>query len=144
MFAFGGGCGKHGGGFGPPWARMHKGRGEHCGPGALLNALDLSDEQLEKLAELKMEGCGQFAKFKSEMIGLVQEIGKELTKDQVDKNKVKEIAQRIKARKSDLGDSMLDRILSFTEVLSVEQRKRLRILLIKKFLGVDSPAPEAE
>jgi len=58
------------------------------------------------------------------MIRLVQQIGKELTEDKVDQAKVKEIAQQIKAHKSELGDSMLDRILSFTQVLTTEQRKK--------------------
>jgi Spy/CpxP family protein refolding chaperone len=145
MFGFGG-CGKHGGGpfgFGqPPWAhRMHRMRG---GFGAILADLDLTDEQLEKVAELKMEGLSKFAQFKSTVVGLVQQIGKELTKDQVDKAKVKEIAQQIKAHKSELGDTILDRVLTFTEVLTVEQRRKLRLKLIKRFLGVDTRAPEAE
>src|SRR5271166_6651618 len=106
MFGFGA-CHKFGGGpvgFGPPpWVRhMHKLRGEACGgPWAILGDLDLTDEQLEKLAELKMEGLGKFAQFKSSMVGLVQQIAKELSQEQVDKAKVKEIAQQIKSKKSD-------------------------------------------
>ncbi len=146
MFGFGG-CGKHTGGpfgFGPPPWVQRKMRGEGCGPWALLHDLDLTDDQLEKLAELKLEGLEKFTQFKSSMIQLVQQVGKELTKDQVDQAKVKEIAQQIKVRKSELGDSILDRILSFTQVLTVDQRRKLRLKAIKRFLGFDTPVPEAE
>jgi len=34
--------------------------GQGCGPLAILHDLDLTDEQLEKLAELKLEGVEKF------------------------------------------------------------------------------------
>jgi len=60
MFGFGE-CGKQGGGgFGPPWGSTHAQNGRTgCGPLAILHDLDLTDEQLEKLAELKLEGSGK-------------------------------------------------------------------------------------
>jgi len=146
MFGFG--CGKHGHGpfavgFGPPpWVR-HKYKMQNCGgPFAILRDLDLTDEQLEKIAELKMEGLSSFGKFKSALIGFAQQIGRELTKDQIDKAKVKEIASQVKTSKSEFADAMLDRIISVAETLTPAQRKQVRIKLIKRFLGVDTPRPD--
>lgn len=148
MFGFG--CGKQGHGpfavgFGPPpWVR-HKLKMQHCGgPFAILRDLDLTDDQLEKLAELKMEGLSSFGKFKSALIGFAQQIGRELTNDQIDKAKVREIADRIKTAKSEFGDSILEHIISVAETLTPAQRKQVRIKLIKCFLGVDAPQPERE
>jgi Spy/CpxP family protein refolding chaperone len=135
-----GGCKQDGGafGFGPPWARsMHKGHGEHGGPLALLSEIDLTDEQLEKLAELKVEGIGKFAQGKSYMIGVFQQLSKELSKEQIDKAKIKEIAKQMQAKKSEFFDSMVDRILTFAEVLTYEQRKKIRLAAIKKFLHIE-------
>ncbi len=133
-------------GFGPPWARgMHKGHGEHNGPLALLREIDLTDEQLEKLAELKMEGVGKFAQGKSYMIGIFQQLSKELAKEQIDKAKIKDIAKQAQAKKSEFFDSMVERVLAFADVLSYEQRKKLRLAAIKKFLHIQpSLSPEEE
>lgn len=140
------GHGKHGGGgfgFGPPWMR-HGMRGGGWGPWGMLRDLDLTDEQLEKLAELKMDGINRFAQLRSTMSSLIHQMGKELAKDQIDKAKVKEIAQQIKTHRSEFGDRMLDRLLEFSEVLTAEQRKKMRLKLIKRFLGVDARCEDSE
>jgi len=144
-----GGCGSKafGGHFGfgsPPWIQRKFMGGRACGPGAFLTDLDLTDEQLEKLAELKMEGLSKFGQFKSGVVGLLQQIAKELTKEQIDKAKIHEIAQQIQSHKSEMGASMVDRVIAFAEVLTVEQRKKLKSKLIKRFLGVDQQETECE
>jgi Spy/CpxP family protein refolding chaperone len=144
-----GGCGSKafGGHFGfgpPPWIQRKFMGGGACGPGAFLGDLNLTDEQLEKLAELKLEGLSKFGQFKSSAVGFLQQIARELTKDQIDKAKIQEIAQKIQAQKSELGASMVDRVISFAEVLTVEQRKKLRSKLIRRFLGVDQQETECE
>src|ERR1700722_8882144 len=142
MFKFGGHC-HNPGGFEPPMLKgMHK---FGHGPWALLGELDLTDEQLEKLAELKIEGIGKFMQGKSYMIGLFQQLGKEITKEQIDKSKIKDIARQVAAKKSEFIDSIADRILAFADVLTFEQRKKLKLAGIKCFLGLEAgPTPEME
>ncbi len=137
MFKFGGHCNTGGA---PAMKGMHN---FGHGLGALLGQLDLTDEQLEKAAELKMEGLGKFMQGKSFMIGLFQQLGKEITREQIDKSKVKDIAKQAAAKKSEFIDSMADRILAFADVLTHEQRKKLRLAGIKCFLGLGT-TPEME
>jgi Spy/CpxP family protein refolding chaperone len=149
MFAFGA-CGKHPGGpfgFGQhPFAqfiqqRMHGHGGGDCGgPGAVLNELNLTDEQLERVAELKLAALGDCAQLKAKVGDLLKTFAKELTQEPIDKTKVNNIAQQIKAEKSKLGDAMIERILAFAEVLTPEQRRKLRSSAIRRFLGVDLSA----
>lgn len=134
MFKFGGQCGNS---QGAGQSMMMKGM---QGPLAFLGELDLSDDQLEKLAELKMEGLGKFMQGKSSMIGLFQQLGKEITKEQIDKAKIKDIAKQAAAKKSEFIDGMADRILAFADVLSFEQRKKLKLAGIKCFLGIGAPS----
>jgi len=149
MFGFGACASKRGGGgfgfgpagFGPPaWAgKMHG----HCGgPLAILRDLNLTDEQLEKVAELKLEGLAACAQFKLSLGQAARQIINELTKEQIDKAKVKELAKEIKERKSQMGDAMLDRIITFAETLTPEQRKKVKVTAIKRFLGLDEATEE--
>jgi Spy/CpxP family protein refolding chaperone len=120
MFGFGACASKRGGGgsgfgpsgFGAPWA--HKMHGGGCGgPMAMLRDLNLTDQQLEKVAELKLEGLAACAQFKLSLGQAARQIVDELTKEQIDKAKVKEFAKDLKERKSQMGDAMLDRIITF-------------------------------
>ena len=141
MFGFGA-CGSKGGGgfaghgFAPPWAE--KSHGDGCGgPKALFRQLNLTNDQLEKVAELKLEGLAACAQFKLALAQGARRIAGELTKDQIDKAKIKELAKELKEQKSQMGDAMLERIISFAETLTPEQRKKLKLTALKKFLGVD-------
>ncbi len=149
MFGFGGGRRRRGGpggpGFGPgglgpggfgPF--MHR-FGGGCGRGgSFLKDLDLTEEQLEKIAELKVQGMSHFAQVKSSMGSLMSQMMRELSQDQIDKAKVRAVAKQIQECKSKAGDEFLERVITFAEVLTPEQRKRVRMKAIKRFLGVDS------
>ncbi len=143
---FGSACGNQpggalGGGGGHPlmqFLQHKKGWGRQCGgPGALLKDLDLSDEQIERIAGLKVGGLGQFAHFKSVLAELMPKLTRELAQDSIDKNKVKEVYQQIKTHKDQLGENMVTRIIEFAEVLTPAQRKKLRMSAIKHFLGLN-------
>jgi len=147
MFGFGA-CDKQGGaGFGHGFGHgfgMHPfmqhgmfGRGGCGGPAALIKELGLSDQQLERVAELKIEGLGQCAQIKLEFGKLIKGLLSELTQESINKDKIRGIAQQIKAEKQKFGESMIERLISLAEVLTPEQRKKLKLAAIKKFLGVD-------
>jgi Spy/CpxP family protein refolding chaperone len=140
MFGFGGhfGRGMGGGGKfgGPPFAHFRHRFGGGCGPFAMLSDLDLTDEQLERLAELKLEGMSQWAQLKVSLGGLMKQLVRELCGEQINKTKIKELAKQIQEKKAQAGDEFLDRIIIFAEVLTPEQRKKVRMKAIKRFLGI--------
>jgi Spy/CpxP family protein refolding chaperone len=112
------------------------------GPMAMLRDLNLTDQQLEKVAALKLEGLAACAQFKLSLGQAASQLVNELTKDQIDKAKIKELAKELKERKSQMGDAMLDRIITFAETLTPEQRKKLKLTAIKRFLGLDEASEE--
>ena len=130
MFGFGG-CQKRGGD-----SSGHKFGA--CGPGALLADLNLTDEQVERVAELKLQGLAQFAQMKLSFGETFKRLCHELLSDNVDRNKVKAIFEEVKNKKAEAGDAFANRIISFAEVLTVEQRRKLKAGLLRKFLGLDA------
>lgn len=149
MFGFGGGRRRRGGpggpGFGPPFAPfMHQFK-DGCGRGAsFLKDLDLNDEQLEKIAELKVQGLGHFAQLKSSLGTLMSQMMRELSQDQIDRVKVREIGKQMQECKLRAGDEFMERIITFAEILTPEQRKRVRMKAIKRFLRMDFHEEEKE
>jgi Spy/CpxP family protein refolding chaperone len=128
-----------GAGFGPfgtpgPFGKMFGGK---CGPGHLLSELNLTDEQLLRIAELKGKTFSKIARSKLDLMELKKEAFKELLQPQADKNKIKEIANQLKAKKSECIDLLSENMLAFSDLLTAEQKSKLRLSLVKKFLGVD-------
>ena len=120
-----GGCGPSpfgGPGFGP-MGSFGKGPG-NCGPFSLLSELDLTDEQLLSVAALKGKTLNKMARSKLDMMELKKEAFKEL-------------AEQIKAHKSQCIDLLSDNLIAFSELLTPEQKSRMRLGIVKKFLGVD-------
>ena len=142
MFGSTGGCGKGGGlmggAFSPLAQMMGKfGGGHACGPGAFPSELNLSDDQLERIAELKGEGLAQLMQCKLSMGLKFKQIIRELASENLDKAKIKEIGKQLQSEKEQCGEQFLDRMISVAEVLTPAQRKQLRLKLIRKFLGID-------
>jgi Spy/CpxP family protein refolding chaperone len=103
----------------------------------MLADLDLSEEQLERIAEIKMDGMSHFAQVGSSMGSLMRQVARELAKEQINKEKVKEIHQQILAERQKHGESMIDHVIAFAEVLTPEQRKKMKTKAIRRFLGMD-------
>ncbi len=128
----------------------------HCGPGGpfgfgpfmrnrffggafdehMLRELDLSDEQVEQLGDLKMVQQGKLGQFKGTMGEIMRLIGKELAQPTIDKEKIAGLRQQLKAKKSEMEDIFLDGMVSLAEVLTPEQRKRLHMAATRRFLGL--------
>lgn len=118
----GGGPGRHG---------MFEGLGSK-----ILHDLDLTDEQIEQIAELKAEGMAEGMKLMSEGSRYFKHLMRELTSETIDKEKVKNAHIELQEHKTKVGDAMLERALSFSQTLTPEQRKKLQASMKRRFLGV--------
>jgi len=132
-----GGWGGHGGPGGPG------GPGGH-GPLAMLKGLDLTDEQVLKIAEIKGGAFFKMAHDKIDIMALKKQAMKELLSPQVDKAKVRELANQIKEKKSQCMDQMVENIIACSEILTPEQKKELKINKIRCFLGLGEHDEEGD
>jgi Spy/CpxP family protein refolding chaperone len=140
MFPFAGRMGKHGGGFG--------GHGQHQGGGfggffcaGFLDDLELTDEQVERIAEIKAEGMGEGLLLMAQGGKQFKQLMRELSAENINKDKVKEAHKALQEHKTKMGDMMLDRALTFAETLTPEQRKKLKRLAMRRFIGLDGGGP---
>jgi Spy/CpxP family protein refolding chaperone len=145
---FGAGHGPWGGG--GPWRGGRGGRGGKCGPGgpggmgALLHGLDLTDEQLLKIAEIKGGTFTKMAHAKIDLMEMKKEIFRELLKPQVDKKKVHAVAQKIKDHKLACMDTMLENMIAFSEILTPEQKKKIQLNKIRSLFGLEEPEEDED
>jgi len=126
MGGFGYGRGRHG--------HHHRGDG---GFSALLRELDLTDDQIERIAELKAEGMSEGKQLMVQGGRYFKQLMAELLKDKIDYERVKEAHKAIQEHKNKLGNIMLEHAGSFAETLTSEQRKKVKNLVAKRFLGLD-------
>lgn len=104
------------------------------GGGRLFQKLELSDDQVEKISELKEDSFAKFAHGKIDGLQLHQQLFKELSREKIDRQKVLSIAEQLKKHKAQMTDLLVLNMLSFAEVLTAEQRKKLKDLGMKQFL----------
>lgn len=102
-----------------------------------LSGIDLTDEQIEQIAELKHKSFSKMGHGRVDMMELMQELFRELGKPKIDRARVLEIKDKIKEKKAAIADLMFDNMLDFAEILTPEQRKKIRIKKIRQFLGSD-------
>jgi Spy/CpxP family protein refolding chaperone len=131
-------------GCGPPWrprGKFIEGVLSHLpwfgNPGSWLEGIDLSDEQIEKIAELKHQSFSRMAHGRVDKMELMHALFKELGNQQIDHVKVAELKNKIKEHKATMIDLMIDNMVAFAEILTPEQRKKIRIKKIRQFLGSD-------
>jgi Spy/CpxP family protein refolding chaperone len=135
-------CGSHAG-FAGGAAGKHGGWGGR-GPLAMLQGLDLTDEQVLKLAEIKGGAFFKMAHSKIDLMQLKKQVFKELLSPQVDKAKVRELANQIKEKKSQCMDEMLENIIACSEILTPEQKKQFKINKVRCFLGLGEHEDEGD
>jgi Spy/CpxP family protein refolding chaperone len=132
MFQFAGKFGRHG--CGRPGGREGFGG---FGLEELLQDIDLTDEQVERLAELKGEGMGEGAQFMAQGGRHFKQIMQEILKENIDKDKVKEAHKALQEHRAKVGEKMLERALSIAETLTPQQRKQVKNRVQRRFLGLD-------
>lgn len=112
------------------------------GPLAMLKGLDLTDEQVLKLAEIKGGAFFKMAHNKIDLMHLKKQAFKELLNPQVDKAKVRELAQQIKEKKAHCMDEMVENIIACSEILTPDQKKQLAVNKVRCFLGLSEHEEE--
>ena len=115
--------------------------GGHCGE-SLLDGIDLTDEQIEKIMEVRQESFAKIAHARIEMGDLRRRLMKELGADKIDRSKISALTKQIKEQKSALTDLMVDKLTAHAEILTPEQRKSMRMRMMKRRLGLEEEQPE--
>ena len=105
--------------------------------GAWLEGIDLTDEQIEKIAELRQKSFSKMAHGRVDKMELTQALFRELGSQNIDKSKIAELKGKIKEHKATMTELMVDNMLAFAEILTAEQRKKIRIKRIRQFLGTE-------
>ena len=136
MFGFGN-CGPHGlfGKFAGIHGGMHGALGSH-GCALPLSGIDLTDDQLEKLAELKGQAFSKFGHGKVDIIDLYKRLFKELAKPNIDEKLVWNITDEIRGKKSELTDVLVEHLIAFAKILTPEQRAKIKLNKIRKLFGI--------
>lgn len=108
------------------------GAGGPGGPFAFLQGdLALTDEQFEKLFQIKNQFLDKAGPKMLELTSSRRELKDYLTRPQLDKVKIKELQNRINDSRAALANLCLDEKLSALAVLTEEQRKELRKRIIQ-------------
>ncbi|MBX9686849.1 MAG: Spy/CpxP family protein refolding chaperone [Candidatus Obscuribacterales bacterium] len=103
-----------------------------------LEGLELSDEQLEQIIDLKQKSFSKMAHARVDKMDLMQQIMRELGKPTIDRKKIAELKEKLKNQKALMIDSMIENMTEFAEILTAEQRKKVRLKKIRHFLqGID-------
>ena len=100
-----------------------------------LRALDLTDEQIRKIAEIRQKAEEQAIPIRGELFTLRQQLALALRSAQVDANKVKELASRINDLEGQLEQIRLQVWLDIRGVLTDEQRAKLGTFMGLGILG---------
>jgi len=116
-------------------AGMHGPFGSH-GCSSPLSGIDLTDEQLEKLAELKGQAFSKFGHGKVDIVDLYKRLFKELAKPSIDEKQVWNITDEIRGKKSELTDVLVEHLIAFAKILTPEQRTKIKINKIRKLFGI--------
>ena len=116
------------------------------GPFAMIvrAGVQLSDEQVEKLAEIKGDGFFKFAEQGVGMLPQVRDIVRLLSKSEIDKDKVRAIHKEIQAKRNQMADHFVENVLAIAEVLTPEQRKQVRMHMLRSSLGLTHEEPECD
>ena len=120
------------------WFQGHRGmHGHGPGPFSIIarSGVKLSDEQVEKLAELKGDGMVDFAERGADMIPRMRNIAAAFSKPTIDKDEVRKIHKEMQAKRNQMADEFVERMLSAAEILTPEQRKQLRMHMLRSSLG---------
>lgn len=106
------------------------GRGMMCGPwlGMLRKELELTDDQIDKLRGIFLNGKKEWVRRRADLIVAKIEVLQALPESGADRKKVEDAVKVVGERWTDLRLAQTHALLDGLDVLSVEQRKKLRTL----------------
>lgn len=125
----------------PMGGNYHSPRPDHCNK---LSKLDLTDEQNEKLYQLKQKFADQIGMTKVEMKKERRKMRDLLTQPTIDRKAVEIAQSKINALKTNLSNQKLAFKLDASEILTAEQRKQLRYGSFGPGFGRGAKLGEAE
>lgn len=145
LIAAPGGPGFGGPGFGGPGGprmmmRRHSFRGGHGGC-PMFGALDLSDDQYEKLYALKNSFLDKVGPKMLEIKTQSRHLKDVMTQPSVDVKAARNMQDKINNLRSDLANLKLDNRIAMMDVLTAEQRKKIRDFVIKGGRGMHHRGP---
>ncbi len=117
------------------FAGMHEPLGGH-GCSSPFSGLELTDDQLEKLAELKGQAFSKFGHGKVDIVDLYKRLIKELAKQSIDEKQVWNITDEIRGKKSELTDVLVEHLIAFAKILTPEQRSKMKLNKLRKLFGI--------
>lgn len=134
---FGRGCGPGGPGGRGGRGNFMAGQVRHWFGGArsFLEGIDLTDQQIEQIAELKQQSFSKMGHGRVDMMELRHQLFRELGGTTIDRSKINEIKAKMKEHKAAMTDLMIDNMTAFAEILTPEQRTKVRLKKIRQFLG---------
>jgi len=100
-----------------------------------LHELDLSDEQVEKLAAIKASAADKAGPVMIKLHSLERDYRNALVQPEINSEQVNKIQGQIASQKQALDGIFGDSILASAQVLSVEQRKQLKLKMNRMELG---------
>lgn len=108
------------------------------GPFAIITraGVELNDEQVEKLAEIKGDGFLRKAEQRAAMLANVRKMIQLLTGSEIDKQQIRSLHKSIQESRNRVGEQMIEDFIEIAEVLSPAQRKQVRMHMLRVSLGL--------
>ena len=121
------------------WSHGHRGMRDGGGPFSVIAkaGVELTDEQVEKLAELKGDGFIDFAGRGAGMLPGMREIIRSLSKAEINKDEVRALHKTMQDKRNQMADAFVERVLAAAEILTPEQRKQVRMYMLRRALGFE-------
>jgi len=121
----------------PESPRFGHGHMHHCPfTMALMHAgVDLSDEQVEKLHSLHNQFLDKADPIKAQMKSLRRQFFDIIGADNVDRKKAQDVTAELNQQKAKFATLMSDHMVDVSQVLTAEQRKKIRLSCERMHLG---------
>lgn len=105
------------------------------GPMHMLKGLALTDDQYEKMYDLRNDFMDKFGPKMVEVASLERHMRDTLTSSSIDTKKAGEIKAKLAQAKSDIAEMKSDLQIQMAQVLTSDQRKTLRLAMEKHCMG---------
>ena len=100
-----------------------------------MSGVELSDDQVEALAKVRRASEQQTESARAALHTLEQNLTGELLADKIDEGKVKKLQSEIGAQHAQLAKAADDELLQSAQILSAEQRHKMRLSVDRMTLG---------